>query len=279
MVAEFSVDSITIANKLTKALETITMQQSTINDQSSTNSSLNTQLMLANATVMSMNVINEGLESDVAYLVNRQKYSALVANKLKKANETILNLQASIQSLNSHSTQNDRKNELQRQRIEIASLRFQLHASLRVQLHASSPPSPSSSSSQIVASSLPPTSYSIITPSNRRRTIEEADELTVHNNNDGPHSRLQHHTPVSIIPFIDLTGSAQQFSSFPSSSLPPLSSSSSSSPVGTKNFENETDYPGAVPTKQPESGRAYDSTRRLRETPSASTAAPPNQRR
>jgi len=107
MVTESSVDSNTIANKLTKALETITMQQSTINDQSSTNSSLNTQLMLANATVTSLNARKKELKIDVAYLVNRQKYSALVANKLKKANETILNLQTNVQSLNRHSTQNN----------------------------------------------------------------------------------------------------------------------------------------------------------------------------
>jgi hypothetical protein len=107
MVTESSVDSITIANKLTKALETITMQQSTINNQSSTNSSLNTQLMLANATVTSLNARKKELKIDVAYLVNRQKYSALVANKLKKANETILNLQTNVQSLNRHSTQNN----------------------------------------------------------------------------------------------------------------------------------------------------------------------------
>jgi hypothetical protein len=236
MVAESSVDSITIADKVSKALEIITMQQSTINDQSSTNSLLNTQLIIANAAVTSLNGIKEELESDIAYLADLQKYSSLVANKLK---------------------------------IEITSL--------RAQLHASPPPSSSasSSSSQSIASSLPPSSFvaSIIIPARRKRTIGEINaacrkrtigkiyEPIVHNDDDDHHSRLQLHIPISFVPevfLIDLTGSTRQFSSSSSYSLPPSSfsssssSSSSSSPSnGTKNVANETDRSNQKPRKIP----------------------------
>jgi hypothetical protein len=257
---ESSIDSITIADKLTKALEAICMQQSLINDKSNTNSSLKTQLMLANATVISLSGIKKELES------HRQKYSALVANKLKKVDETVLNLQAIIQLFQSHLPQNDDKeSEIKRQKIEIASLRAQLHAS---------PPS-SSSSSQSVASCLPPSSSvtSIITPASRKRTIGEIDESIVHNDDDDYHSRLQLYIPVSLVPdvsLIDLIGSTRQSapastSSLPSPSLPSISSSSSSSSssVETKNVGNETDYSNGRPRK----------------IPSTSTTASANQRR
>jgi hypothetical protein len=207
MVKESSADSITTADKLTKVLETISIQQSLINDHSSTISSLNDQLVLSNATVISLNGIKKELESDKAYLADRQKYASLVANKLKKADETILNLRA---------IDDDKENEIKRQKIDIASL--------RAQLHASPPPSISSSfSSQSVASSLPPSSSvaSVITPASRKRTIGEIDESIVHNDDEDHHSRLQLHNPVSLVPdvsLIDLTGSTRQSSPSSSSS-------------------------------------------------------------
>jgi Sec-independent protein translocase protein TatA len=133
--------------------------------------------MLANATVISLNGIEKELESD------RQKDSALVANKLKKANETIRNLQAIIQSFKSHLTQDDdEESELKRQKNKIASLRAHLHAP---------PPASPFAASQSVASSLPPSSSfaSIITPTSKKRTIGEIDESIVHNGND-VHQRL-----------------------------------------------------------------------------------------
>jgi prefoldin subunit 5 len=105
-----SVDSSTLTDKLTQALETINRQQSTINE--------------ANATISSLEDINQELESDKVYLVDQLKYSTLLAHKLEKANGTISNLQSIIQELHSDVPQCDATIiEIDRLKDEIASLK------------------------------------------------------------------------------------------------------------------------------------------------------------
>jgi hypothetical protein len=114
--------SSTIADNLTEAEQTIARQQSTIEEQSDSYSFLNNQLVLTNAAVTSLKGVNQGLESDIAYLVDQQKYSNLVANRLENANETILRLQNVIQELKGHSSLgHDNRSEIDRQNNKIAS--------------------------------------------------------------------------------------------------------------------------------------------------------------
>jgi hypothetical protein len=128
IAAETSEGSSVLTSKLNKARQKITRKKSKIKEQ---------KKIIAN-----LEGVKAGLESDVAYLVDQQKYSSLASNKLKKANKTILHLQSIIQTQmpRDHSTET----LIKQQSDEIASLKQQLFDSYAVYL-----------SSQVIAPSLP----------------------------------------------------------------------------------------------------------------------------
>lgn len=128
IAVETSEGSSVLASKLNKARQKIIRKKLKVKNQ---------KKIIAN-----LEGVKEGLESDVAYLVDQQKYSSLASNKLKKANKTILHLQRIIQTQmpRDHSTEA----LIKQQSDEIASLKQQLFDSYAVYL-----------SSQVIAPSLP----------------------------------------------------------------------------------------------------------------------------
>jgi chromosome segregation ATPase len=151
IAAETSEGSSVLTGKLNKARQKITRKKSKINIQ---------KKIIAN-----LEGVKEGLESDVAYLVDQQKYSSLASNKLEKANKTIQHLQSIIQSQmpRDHSAESLIKQQID----EIASLKQQLFDSYAVYL-----------SSQVIASSLPSLESKTLSTTliKKKRSSEEISE-------------------------------------------------------------------------------------------------------
>jgi hypothetical protein len=151
IAAEKSEGSSVLTGKLNKARQKITRKKSKIDEQKK--------------IIAYLEGVKEGLESDVAYLVDQQKYSSLASNKLKKANKTILHLQSIIQSQmpRDHSAET----LIKQQSDEIASLKQQLFDSYAVFL-----------SSQVISPSLPPLESKTLstTPARKKRSSEEISE-------------------------------------------------------------------------------------------------------
>jgi hypothetical protein len=128
IASETSEGSSVLTGKLNKARQKIIKKKCKINEQKK--------------IITNLEGVIEGLDSDVAYLVDQQKYSSLASNKLEKANKTILHLQSIIQS--QMPRDHCAETFIKQQSDEIASLKQQLFDSYDVHL-----------SSQVIAPSLP----------------------------------------------------------------------------------------------------------------------------